>query len=156
MQLRFRALQIKHMDTKSKASSPHSTKKQMGTHLPKCLVKYLRLQGGNSTTLEILDRLKFFIFQPLLRTMTNMTPVSLAHECQVLFQTFNARSSPILLTNDTISIMYSRIWNTFSAFQVQFHNLCGRCARQTAQKEISQEKHPGGHKWITTCGRKEL
>lgn len=51
MQLRFRALQMKHMDTKDEASSPHSKKKQMGTHLPKCLVKYLRLHRGNSTTL---------------------------------------------------------------------------------------------------------
>lgn len=43
---------MKHMDNKYEGSSPHSTKKQMGTHLLKCLVKYLRLHRGNSSTLD--------------------------------------------------------------------------------------------------------
>lgn len=151
MQLRFRALQMKHMDLKDEARSPHSMKKQMGTHLLKCL----RLHEGNSSTQDDTWPFKLLIFKPLPRSITNMIPDNLLHEYWILLQTFHASSNYALFDRHH-HLHYSRIWNTFPAFQVKFHNLCGRCARQTAQKEISQEKHPDGHKWITTWGRKEL
>jgi len=155
MQLRFRALQMKHMDLKDEARSPYSMKKQMGTHLLKRLVKCLRLLKGNSSTRDDTWPFKFLIFKPVLRSITKMTPDNLLHKYWILLQILHAYSN-YALSDQHHHLHYSRIWNTFPAFQVKFHNLCGRCARQTAQKEISQEKHPDGHKWITIWGRKEL